>query len=258
MFSRLVRSALIVSLLAGGTVVSAAPVSAPPDVVEPDAAAGVRDGQPEPDTGSGGELTLKPVPPALDEPSGATPDRLVGEAGDFAVLPKTDGGVFAVAVPSEASERAQVGEGLPILVGSVGSTDRELKSPEAVRVEVLPSITSQTVGIVGLAFQVDAAEDGTSIAVELDYSAFRGLYGGDFGGRLQLVRYPACVLTSPKNPQCNTAEPVKGATNDNYALTVSGVIDVAYDATPAESVPIGDGTATEPTTASSGTVRSSV
>ena len=38
------------------------------------------------------------------------------------------------------------------------------------------------------------------IEVEFDYDEFRSAFGGNFAERLQLVRFPACVLTNPADP----------------------------------------------------------
>ena len=50
----------------------------------------------------------------------------------------------------------------------------------------------------------------TQVALDVDYSGFATAYGGDFGGRLRLVRLPGCALTTPDLPECHVPAPVDG------------------------------------------------
>ncbi|WP_285681346.1 hypothetical protein, partial [Kitasatospora phosalacinea] len=43
----------------------------------------------------------------------------------------------------------------------------------------------------------------------VDPSSFRAAFGGDYAARLRLVRLPACVLTTPERPECQTQSPVE-------------------------------------------------
>jgi RHS repeat-associated protein len=65
------------------------------------------------------------------------------------------------------------------------------------------------------------------VTVELDYSGFRAAYGGDWAGRLRLVRLPDCALTTPSTPDCRVWTPLPGR-ND----PASGTVTATAAATP--------------------------
>lgn len=64
-----------------------------------------------------------------------------------------------------------------------------------------------------------------TVTVTVDYSAYADAYGGSFGGRLRLVRLPACALTRPEDPACRTQIPVK-AKNDPGRETLTAEVPV--------------------------------
>ncbi|MFJ2754818.1 RHS repeat-associated core domain-containing protein [Nocardioides sp. NPDC087217] len=51
------------------------------------------------------------------------------------------------------------------------------------------------------------------VDVALDYGAFENAVGGEWATRLQLVSYPACVLTTPTKPECRIATSVTSRRN---------------------------------------------
>ncbi|MFK3736036.1 RHS repeat-associated core domain-containing protein, partial [Streptomyces sp. NPDC088090] len=69
---------------------------------------------------------------------------------------------------------------------------------------------------------------GARVHVSVDYSSFASAYGGDWSGRLRLVRLPACALTTPQKARCRTRTPVPSSVNDLARQTVSA--DVSADA----------------------------
>jgi len=74
----------------------------------------------------------------------------------------------------------------------------------------------------GSLIQVKPVSGDTSgpLSLGLDYSGASGAYGADYGRRLTLTQYPACILTTPDQDQCHQATPLD-STNDEGAKTVS-------------------------------------
>ncbi|WP_336204276.1 RHS repeat domain-containing protein [Nonomuraea sp. LPB2021202275-12-8] len=112
-----------------------------------------------------------------------------------------------------------------------------------VRVELLDSAK-----LLGLAMRVSpgqgvAAKGGTT-RLEIDYSAFRHAFGGDYGARLRMVRLEECALTAAATA-CPQPEPVP---SDNDAKAGTLTADVAlsglYALAAAPSGPSGDHAAT--------------
>ncbi|MGW5723225.1 RHS repeat-associated core domain-containing protein [Amycolatopsis sp. NPDC003865] len=91
-----------------------------------------------------------------------------------------------------------------------------------VRVETLDHGVAERAGIRGTLTRISpvSGDTGGPISVGLDYSAFAGAYGGDYGRRLHLVSYPDCLLTTPDVPACRTGTPVESA--NTGAKEVSG------------------------------------
>ena len=59
-------------------------------------------------------------------------------------------------------------------------------------------------GVIFALARADRVRQRGWLALDVDYSGFRHAYGGDFGGRLRLMRLPGCVLVSPEEPACHT------------------------------------------------------
>ncbi|TLQ43820.1 Rhs family-like protein [Streptomyces marianii] len=103
----------------------------------------------------------------------------------------------------------------------------------AARVQVKDAATARRAGVEGVLFTATpaAAEDGTAAAasgaveVELDYTAIKDTFGGDWGSRLRLVQLPACALTSPQKTECRTRTELHGS-NDPADHTVDATVDL--------------------------------
>jgi RHS repeat-associated protein len=78
-----------------------------------------------------------------------------------------------------------------------------------VRVTTADQRTAQAAGVHGVLFSLRSTGNAGSVGVEVDASAFRDAYGGDYASRLRLVRLPACALTTPRLSQCQTQTPVR-------------------------------------------------
>lgn len=101
----------------------------------------------------------------------------------------------------------------------------------AADVQVLPQAqSSQIDNRSALAFVLrrhDLVGSSASVGVSIDYSKFRELYGGNWASRLQVFRYPSCVLTTPSDPVCSQGTKLPAAVNDVVAgrLTVDAPVD---------------------------------
>ncbi|WP_265738137.1 RHS repeat-associated core domain-containing protein [Actinacidiphila epipremni] len=100
------------------------------------------------------------------------------------------------------------------------------------RVTVADRTATQRLHLDGVVLQVtrsDAATGTGDVTVSLDYSAFKDAYGADWGSRLRLVSLPACALTTPDLPACQTQTPLP-STNDSGTHVVSAVVPLSTTA----------------------------
>ncbi|WP_158578653.1 RHS repeat-associated core domain-containing protein [Spongiactinospora rosea] len=115
--------------------------------------------------------------------------------------------------------------GLPVKVAAVKGSD-----VTRVKVETLPAETVRKLGGVGIAAQLLRA-DGKPVAgkvrAEFSYAGFREAYGGQFAGRLQVLRLPTCVLQSPRPRGCITQPTPIKAHNDVKSGTLVADIEVS-------------------------------
>ncbi|WP_189765810.1 polymorphic toxin type 43 domain-containing protein [Streptomyces xanthochromogenes] len=134
------------------------------------------------------------------------------------------GSTFASTSPAAKSTsvtgKRQAGS-LPVSVG--GAKDRAGGAPSKVRVSVADRTTAQKAGVDGLLLSLrrtDGATQPGTVPVQVDYSAFKGAYGGDWAARLHLVELPACALTTPEVAKCHTEKPLS-TTNNTRAGTLA-------------------------------------
>lgn len=127
--------------------------------------------------------------------------------------------------------------GLPVKVGQA-STEAPARTatsgtdaPRRVRVEVLDRSGQEAVDAAEVRLRVTradgAAKEAAPVALEVDYSAFRHAYGGDWAARLRLVELPGCALTQvPGSGDCPAPRPVP-AENDTGRGTLSADVTAA-------------------------------
>ncbi|MDQ1746533.1 MAG: hypothetical protein QOD07_796 [Frankiaceae bacterium] len=113
--------------------------------------------------------------------------------------------------------------------------------PGSVQVTTLGDAVRQQLGGVPMVFTVARADGGAGngpVAVSVDYRGFRDAYGGNYAERLELVRYPACVLTTPLLAGCSTGVPVANQVNDPYKTALTAVVDADGPAAAAPAPPV--------------------
>ncbi|MFD6530440.1 RHS repeat-associated core domain-containing protein [Streptomyces sp. NPDC060184] len=92
-------------------------------------------------------------------------------------------------------------------------------------VEVLSQKSARAAGVTGVLFTAAAQTPGET-EVSLNYGSFASVIGGDWSGRLGLLRYPACVLTDPTKEACRASTPVDSV-NDPGTQTVSAAVTLS-------------------------------
>ncbi|MFJ8662305.1 RHS repeat domain-containing protein [Streptomyces sp. NPDC093795] len=148
---------------------------------------------------------------------------------------------LTLSLPS-GGHRAARAAGAPVAAGelpvSVALTGTEGAAATGaatakVRVQVADRKAARRAGVSGLLLSVSRAESGAAkrasgldSRVQVDYSAFRDAYGGDWAARLRLVRLPACALTTPDKDACRVQTPLD-TTNDSRAGTLSAPVALA-------------------------------
>ncbi|WP_436775184.1 RHS repeat-associated core domain-containing protein [Yinghuangia sp. YIM S09857] len=201
----------------------------------------------------GAPVTSKPAPPPGESlrntwtgaPNSVWPAAGSGEVDLATTVPPTSGARAQEADRPAPAPGTQVKVGsLPVKVSlngdaapSTGTTATSANASGAdaantaskLRVDIGDRAAAQRVGVDGVVLgvkRVDGTPTSTPVTVELDYSSFKGMYGGDWSSRLQFVGLPACALTTPERPECRTQTPVQFR-NDAAASTLTAKIDAA-------------------------------
>ncbi|WP_203905071.1 RHS repeat-associated core domain-containing protein [Virgisporangium aliadipatigenens] len=212
-------------------------------------------GDPTPGAGGqsvpGSQLKAQPETPSLmDDPKYHPARRATLPAGGAAVI-GVDGGSWAAArAVAPGTSSAAVAGGLPVRVSAAADAPGEsgeprtaaeqqralagVTPPASVRVEVAAPAVAERAGVRGVIFTASRADGKVGkgvVGLNVDYTAFADLYGGNFGQRLTLVSMPACVLTTPQVRECQVQTRVPGAVNVEASGVVSApVVDVAETA----------------------------
>nr|WP_052478971.1 RHS repeat-associated core domain-containing protein [Kibdelosporangium sp. MJ126-NF4]CEL21558.1 hypothetical protein [Kibdelosporangium sp. MJ126-NF4]CTQ95874.1 hypothetical protein [Kibdelosporangium sp. MJ126-NF4] len=133
--------------------------------------------------------------------------------------------VWPAATRSEVDARGraapqQVGKS-PVAV----STQRDVK----VAVETLGQDVSAKAGVAGAMLKVSTGSTGETTTVRLNYSGFGHAYGGDYGSRLVLHRYPLCALSTPGKPECRVGTPLPTKNNARQMELTADVSAVSQE-----------------------------
>ncbi|MEU8938465.1 polymorphic toxin-type HINT domain-containing protein [Streptomyces goshikiensis] len=111
------------------------------------------------------------------------------------------------------------------------------------RVQIKDQATARKAGVEGVLFTAAPATTKTAkaatgaVEVELDYTAIKDTFGGDWSSRLRLVQLPACALTTPDEPQCRTRTELGGA-NDPVTGTVRATVDLGKQVARSANAPM--------------------
>ncbi|MGW8573669.1 toxin C-terminal domain-containing protein [Streptomyces niveus] len=150
------------------------------------------------------------------------------EAGSATV--DLSGASGSASASASAKGAARAAGSLPVSVAPAAGKPAKLAK---VKVAVAGRAATDAAGVDGLLLSVaradgaDGAEAGTGKArVAVDYSSFRGAYGGDWASRLRLTELPACALTTPQKAGCRTGKPL-ATDNDTASGRLTATVDVA-------------------------------
>ncbi|WP_405795683.1 polymorphic toxin-type HINT domain-containing protein [Streptomyces sp. NBC_01506] len=166
----------------------------------------------------------KKLPDAAKANAWKSPKVTWPAAGSAEVTPQAGKARRAGALPVSVA-------GLPAASGAAkdrSAPDRAAAGelPGTVKVTMAGRDAALAAGVDGVLLSARRADSGTrpaSAEVRVDYSSFRGAYGGDWAARLRLVELPACALTTPDRPECRTQKPLS-TTNDTRAATLSAPV----------------------------------
>ncbi|WP_371601212.1 RHS repeat-associated core domain-containing protein [Streptomyces sp. NBC_00564] len=116
------------------------------------------------------------------------------------------------------------------------------KTAQSVTVSVLSRKQTTVLGIKGVALTVTAPRSGGAADLAIDYSTFAGAYGGDWAGRLQVLRLPNCALTQPGKASCRSTTPLT-YTNDRGGQQLRTQLDFKAVGTAAGDSPAAESSA---------------
>ncbi|WP_405960541.1 RHS repeat-associated core domain-containing protein [Streptomyces sp. NBC_00024] len=116
----------------------------------------------------------------------------------------TDGSA-RLTLPASGAAKAEPGT-LPVTLTAPAA--KKAKRAKSVRVDVLDQKAAQDLGVKGVVLKVTGPTAGGQARLGIDYSAFASAYGGDWAGRLQVLRLPDCAQKKAATAKCRTATPV--------------------------------------------------
>lgn len=134
-----------------------------------------------------------------------------------------------VDVPRAGADRHRAGT-LPVRIGAgTGAA-----GPRQAQVQILNQQPARALGVDGILFAVRPLDGPRgSVDVEVDYSGFRNMIGGDWSSRLTLQQLPNCALTTPRTLGCGVGKMLETA-NDPQRSTVSAPVPLP-PATPSDT-----------------------
>jgi RHS repeat-associated protein len=119
--------------------------------------------------------------------------------------------------PATVSLRAVRG---PVWAQAVRPADAAMRAQD-IRVHVLPHAAAVAAGVRGVLFTAAPARGaGGPVRLGLSYAGFSQVSGGAYGWGLGLAELPACAVTTPSRPSCQTQKPLRSV-NDAATQTVS-------------------------------------
>ncbi|MEU3838422.1 RHS repeat-associated core domain-containing protein [Streptomyces sp. NPDC028635] len=139
--------------------------------------------------------------------------------------------------PQQRSADVEVREGeasragnLPLYISKLAGRRGVAPSQQPadrVKVTVADRTKTRQAGVDGLLLalnQKSVTRQRDALHVEVDYSAFRNAYGGDWAARLRLVQMPSCAWRTPQLSKCRINKPLR-TTNDTKTGRLSAQVD---------------------------------
>ena len=122
------------------------------------------------------------------------------------------------------------GDGLFAVGAAEDPKNAKVAKPAKVKFELLDDGVSKKLGVSGFVFRAQRSDSGRGAAkgrVKVDVSSLAGDYGGEYLARLRLVRFRACVLTTPEKQECQVRTPVESVVGEAGVLEAD--LDVGDD-----------------------------
>lgn len=103
------------------------------------------------------------------------------------------------------------------------SSGKQPRTAGKVAVEVLGQKATKKLGIKGVVLKATGPKSGGRADLALDYTKFASAFGGDWAGRLGLLKFPACVLDENANSTCVSSKPLE-TTNDRSEQRLASTV----------------------------------
>ncbi|MDT0267661.1 polymorphic toxin-type HINT domain-containing protein [Streptomyces sp. DSM 44915] len=220
---------LALALLMVGSLLQAATVSTAvaedngrPEVPEAEPTVPGTDGLPVLPRPESHEVTPAPDPAAAWPEPGQVELALPGGSSAAFTLPTAQSAVRLVAPPVAALHTEPAGAPP---TATVETHDEESAEAAGIPNGVLLSLTVPEGTEQGaLAAPLDPVVAGR-VGVELDYAAFAGAFGGNYGSRLTFVQLPACAVDQSAAGDCRERQPVRSVNDtERQVLTAPDVV----------------------------------
>ncbi|MER7969130.1 RHS repeat-associated core domain-containing protein [Streptomyces sp. NPDC096080] len=102
-----------------------------------------------------------------------------------------------------STRRTVAVSGVPVRMVQAGKKATGSRGPQKAQARVLDQKAARTLGIDGVVLEIRPIEgDKGGVDLQVDYSSFRHMVGGDWGSRLTLQQFPACGLARPTDEEC--------------------------------------------------------
>ena len=102
----------------------------------------------------------------------------------------------------------------------------------SVTVNILDQNKATALGVKGVVLTVSGPATGGQADLGINYAAFASAYGGDWAGRLQVVRLPDCAVNNPAAAKCRTRTPIK-FTNHRKTQNLTSELTFSTTSSPA-------------------------
>ncbi|MEV6057628.1 RHS repeat-associated core domain-containing protein [Streptomyces sp. NPDC052107] len=135
-------------------------------------------------------------------------------------------GKASLTVPGKGTVEAAPGS-LPVTVTALGKG----KAAKSVTVEVLDQKTAAELGVRGVVLKLTGPETGAKARLGIDYSSFAAAYGGEWAGRLQLMRLPDCAEKDPATAKCRKRTDLD-TVNNRHRDSISAPVTLASGGQP--------------------------
>ncbi|WP_351234808.1 hypothetical protein [Streptomyces sp. NPDC002133] len=118
-------------------------------------------------------------------------------------------GTATITVPSDGAAKASPGTlALTLTPPKPAKNAKSVKAAGSVKVNVLDQKQAAALGVKGVVLTVTGPATGGATELGIDYSKFASAYGGDWAGRLQVLRLPDCALKDPASAKCRIRTPM--------------------------------------------------